>query len=62
MQAETQLDRDMDRRNRAFLDIERVEDQQVALGLLQPVAYLHDPAIAFGSVLGTGNKAGFLQA
>ncbi len=50
----------IDRRNRAFLDVERVEQQQVAAMLLQTVANLDDPAVAL--TLPARNEARLLQA
>src|SRR4051812_1442203 len=62
VEAEAELDRHLDRGDRAFLDLERVEQQQVRTMLLEAVADLDDPAVAFGRVLGARDEARLLQA
>lgn len=61
MQAKAHADGDIDRGNRAFFNVERVEQEEVAAMLLQPVADLHDPAIAFGRVLAARDEAWLLK-
>ena len=51
MQPKAQADGDVDRRHRTLGDVQRLEDQQIAAMFVEPVADLHDPAIAFRSIL-----------
>src|SRR5690606_22159438 len=51
MQAKAQGEGNADRGHRALLDVQRLEDQQIAAMLFQSVAHLHDPAITFRRIL-----------